>query len=330
MPFNKKFSKKGGHKKSSSSEFIVPKWKFFGKYALSAYPDETGSPLYIGDADSEAAFLGKGKIVATRSNENTEMMNRIGFAISMGASSFEAGIEAIDKYVPDVLGDADVEKLQKCGLASVKEILGTEDGKAFVKAAGTLNIGTKKKPTEDAVKEAIAAYVNFLKDENGQKRKALSRVAGFSARLYLMSMTMLEHLDLHEHKKKWCKGLSGKLSASARAWKAEPADADKMSAALVAAFLNKVQQNKAPKKKRNLSDDEDAGAAVATSSSADEEKSQSSADPGDSTSSSSSEKKQKKKKKQAKKKKAQKSRQDQKKSEKKAKKKAKKSDTESS
>jgi len=83
----KKSTAKGKDAKNADKAF-VPKFKFYGKAALVACPDEDGCPFYLNKADDEREFFSDGFIVNSRAPDNEELFQRIGMAVCLGAASF--------------------------------------------------------------------------------------------------------------------------------------------------------------------------------------------------------------------------------------------------
>jgi hypothetical protein len=75
----RKFQRKKGGKKPVKKDTpdpkrpkTVPKFMFFGKSALAAYPDAEGNPMYMGDAEDQEEFFRKGQIFGGRNKTNCE------------------------------------------------------------------------------------------------------------------------------------------------------------------------------------------------------------------------------------------------------------------
>ena len=89
--------KKGGKKYK-----FIKKFKFFAKYALAPFPDESGSPFYSIQG-SEKKMFKDGKIAESRTGGeqgNSELTDRIGMGISLGSATFDFGTETMQKKVP--------------------------------------------------------------------------------------------------------------------------------------------------------------------------------------------------------------------------------------
>jgi hypothetical protein len=238
----------------------VQKFKFFGKSILAAYPDEDGVPIYLNAAGDEQAFFKLDAIAKSRTKDNCEFFHRPGMALCLGASSFEQPVKAVQTKVPKGLDEAAVKTLKKTGLPEFAELLEEPEGKAFVIAAKTLNCGRSKKPDNASIDSALKGYRGFLMKDPKKLLKVLSRLAGFSARVYLGATTLAEHLALGEHKQLFAKNIEKvkKQTKEIQAWVKNSSDEDKYRKALVSAFKDKVKKHKKSKeKKKNASDSTD-------------------------------------------------------------------------
>ena len=166
------------------------------------------------------------------------------------------------KYIPDPRKDnleAASAKLEKGGLKALVELLSSEDGQALLEAVNTMNIGLTRKPSKEAVKAAVKKYRKFFTTEPEAKRRILRKVSTFVARLYLFTATAVEHLDFHNHLEKWAAlmhDVKRQLPEIQQLVK-DPKNSKKLEAALVAAFMDKVNKQKKEKRRRSLSDDDE-------------------------------------------------------------------------
>ena len=113
MAKSKKFQKKGGsynnvQKDQSGTKkdgpAYVPKFRYFAKRTLAAYPDENGVPIYLGEADTEKKFFKKGYCVKVSQRKDCEFFGRIGMAINLAASSIDAGAQTFKERVAPIAG----------------------------------------------------------------------------------------------------------------------------------------------------------------------------------------------------------------------------------
>ena len=243
--------KQGAGQKGAKKDF-VQKFRYLAKASLAPYPDEEGVALYLGKADDEKAFFKSGNIAKTRSKENCELLHRIGMAISLSASAFDVGNGLVEKRAPaagDFRGGSAGERFSKTGLTGFRELLETDAGQKFKKAAALLNTGKTKRPDKKDVAEAMSDFVAFLQSDKKRLRQSLARIVSFSAGMYLHSMTLLEHMDMQEHPEIWARQMQslGQQPKAVRAWARDPKDEKKMLAAMVEAFMDKVKGHKKEK-----------------------------------------------------------------------------------
>ncbi len=288
---------RGGHAKKTIRD-LVPKFKYFAKASLASYADEEGCAIHIGQSDDEKDFFISGAIAKTRKQDNCELGRRLGMGLCLSASSFDAGSRKLMKLAPQLdnfhQGKEQVKKYEKTGLAELLRLLTKPAGAEFRKAVGVLNAGKTKRPSREKVEQAVNHLLAFFDHSGVNLRKSLPRVSVFTSSMYIFSMTLLELLDLHEHKKAWTallKDDKGQPKA-VKSWIQKPQDKKKYAEALVDAFLSKVKQNKKEKTCQEAEDSSSEGIAGSTDSSKDSDgrriDSEDDSDVGDGTESSSS------------------------------------------
>ena len=223
----KKQGSKQGAKKGEAA--TVAKYMYFAKHTLAPYPDEDGSALYVGDHEDEAALLDPAAVLRSRNANNCEMLTRPGMGLSLSAASIDVGFRALRK--PAALG-------------KLKTVLKTEAGEALRKACATLNIGKNGKAKRSEVEKAVGDYIDAMTSAtNTELNEALVEVASFSSKVYLAVMAMLEHKALFERRKAWAKKMRAldQQPESVRLWAKDPTMFDKLKAALVDAFMQKMK-----------------------------------------------------------------------------------------
>ena len=249
----KQGSKKGAKKGEANT---VPKYMYFAKHTLAPYPDEDGSALYVGDHEDEAGLLDPAAVLRSRNANNCEMLVRPGMGLSLSAASIDVGFRALKK--PAALG-------------KLRAVLKTEAGEALRKACATLNIGKNGKAKRSEVEKAVGDYIDAMTSAtNTELNEALVEVASFTSRVYLAVMAMLEHKALFERRKAWAKKMRAldQQPESVRLWAKDPTMFDKLKAALVDAFMQKMKarlrkadgskaQSKKKKKASNSESQED-------------------------------------------------------------------------
>ena len=252
-------SKGGQDKKEEKNSGIVQKFRYFAKAAIAPYPDEDGVPIYLGQAEDEVEFFAAGAIANTRDKTNCEFLHRIGMGICLSAATFDNGITVLEK-ISDVVHHMDCDgkkSLSKTGMVAMLDVLGTEKGKAFKKAVRVLNTGKTGQPEKGKVEQAVSELMDFVDKSPEDLRKALSRCASFTASTYLFSMTLLELIDMSQHRDVWAKKMESlsKQPKAVKAWTKDAGNKKKFRAAIVAAFLDKVGKHKPPaSKKRKAAD----------------------------------------------------------------------------
>ena len=223
----------------------VQKFRYLPKAVLGAYPASDGCPFYLGDADDEKSFFKKG-FIATKAlgPDSCEAFWRLGMAVALYASSCEVGGKAVVDNIDDagVVGD-------KTGLKQLRALLRSPEGRDFLRACKTLNVGRDGNADRPEAKAAMKSYVTFLKDQEAPLRKAVSRTASFAAKVYQASMSLAEHMDLVACPRAWADAMQGGKNqpAPVQAWMKDPKDTAKLLTALTDSFMRKVGANKKPK-----------------------------------------------------------------------------------
>ena len=268
-----KFGKGGKNDKSGKQEW-VPKFSFYAKAHLAAYPDENGVPLYLGDADNEKKFFKKGFCLKTRTAKNCELFTRVGMALNLGASTFDVGAQTLEKRLGmlPALEEGEVKSnFDKTGLVPLVELLKLDEGEKFKLAAQVLNAGKDKTPTKEEIEEAVRDLFGFLETQQDNLRKVLPKVATFCAKGYLFAMTLHELLDFHGNQAVWANRMESdkKTGTAMKAWLEKPNEEELFLAAMTEAFVAKVKKNKKEKKKskkKKASDSSGSGSSGSESS----------------------------------------------------------------
>ena len=237
----------------------VPKFKFFSKNALAPYPSEDGCPFYLGEADDEKSFFKKGHIAQEVVSADTcEALWRLGMSVALYASACHVGGGALLGHVDDRgrVGE-------KTGLTMLCGLLRSPEGQDFLKAVKTLNVGIGGRVSQKEANVAVKNYVSFLTKKEPQLRKAVSRAASFTAKVYQATMCIAEHMDLLACPKAWADQMQGGRNqpATTQKWIRDPKDQGKLIAAMTDSFLKKMEGSKKPKGSKRAAadstDDED-------------------------------------------------------------------------
>ena len=234
----------------------VPKFRYFSKSTLSPYPTEDGCPFYLGDADDEKSFFRKGFIAKNVVGpDNCEALWRLGMAVALYSSACDVGGGALLGHV-----DEHGRVSDKTGLKQLGDLLRSPQGSRFLRAVKTLNVGVGGRVPRREAKEAMKVYVKFLTGNAEQIRKAVSRAASFTAKVYQASMCLAEHLDLAICPTEWANAMQGGKNqpAAAQKWIRDPKDQEKLIEALTDSFVQKMDASKKPKgAKRAAADSSD-------------------------------------------------------------------------
>ena len=233
----------------------MPKYSYFGKERLAAYPNEDGVCVYVGKGQDEKAFFSLENICASRSSKNEELRHRIGMGLALDAASLHNGTKVLHKHFGEAIPDDLQQQFHKTGLPKILEALASDAGQRFVQSLEVLDVGKTGQPRENAIKKALKGFVEYLQDDDGTLRRNLARLASYAAALYLFAMTLLKDMALVSNPKEWAAKVEGKQSDEVKAWLRKPKDDAKLLAALVHELLAKVEKNEpAGGKKRKASD----------------------------------------------------------------------------
>ena len=254
----KQVRKDGKGKTKGEGPKFVPKFEYFAKSKLAAYPSEEGKCVYTEKNHDEKDFFKLKNILKTRNSGNEELCHRIGMGLALDAASAHHGVEVLHKHFGEAIPAVPEEhaaQLGKTGLPKLLEALRSESGKKFVGCLTVLNVGKSGQPAESDVKDAVKTFVAYLQDPKGTLHRNLTRLATDAAALYLFAMTLLKDMALVQSPEGWAEKVEGKQSDAVKAWKRKPADEKKLRQALVTELMAKVENNEpAPGKKRRVSD----------------------------------------------------------------------------
>ena len=235
---------KKGKTKEKPQGTIIPKYAYFAKSKLAAYPDENGVPFYLPKGQDENKFLRLKSIFASCSGENEELCRRIGMGLALDAASTHNGAQLLRKRFGESLPEEMREKLRKTGIPMLVQALATEEGKAFEQSLSVLDVGKTRQPSEKSLKKAVQIFVEYLlNDGDGSLRRNLARLASDAAALYLFAMTLLKDMAFIHNAKDWAKKVEGKQRNEVRAWQKKPNDRARLLAALLAEIVAKARAN---------------------------------------------------------------------------------------
>ena len=289
-------TKKDQDKGKTKGPAYVPKYRWFAKRILAAYPDEDGVPIYLGDAEDEKKFFKKGYCLKVSQPKDCELFGRIGMALNLAASSFDVGAQTLRERVAPIasmeIGESATEGIQekfkafqdalnKLGLLPLHTMMASAKGAEFGEAVHVLNAGRTKKPKKEEITTAVKNCFSFLGEHEEDLRKCLPKVATFAAKTYLFSMTLVELLDFYSNKIAWANRVETdkklKHGPAMKTWLKEAQSEEKFLAAVVEAFAAKVKKNKKEKtRKRKASQSSSNNASESSSSDSNSENSSSS------------------------------------------------------
>ena len=251
---------KGGHG-SSDGVKAIPPYKHLSKTMMRAYPDQNGSVFQKDAKHSESDALKPKRLLTGLTSESSELLHRLGFGVSMAASSMQAGADFLVEYWQDA-------KIEKTGLPVLADLLQSKEGDKFRAALGYLNTANediKRSPKETA--DHVKTFIDFFLTDADKKSAIMRRVAMTSARTYLCSMAMLEVVTLTEDMAAWAEKYEPKEKqpeAMRRFFKSP--GKEKLIAAIVAMMMQR--EGRQQKGKRvTLSDDDNEKSASSDDSS---------------------------------------------------------------
>ena len=163
--------------KASAAKAFVPKYEYFAKAKLAAYPNEEGGCLYLDKGQDEKQFFALNNIAKSRSGSNEELCRRIGMGVSLDAASAATGVKLLEKHFSGEWPVAVQTSLHKTGLPKLKAALETTQGKQFVAALDILNVGKEGRPEEADIKKALKGFVDYLQKDPDNVQVPLARLA---------------------------------------------------------------------------------------------------------------------------------------------------------
>ena len=206
--------------------------------------------------------------------ECSELIRRLGMGVNLFANTVESGLEVLDLFfLPKDLDDhaAKAEKqFRKTGIPDFIEWL-RGDGCDFVGIVQYLNTGNGQVGTETETVERFEDLLKLLEDEDGEKMKALARMTDAAARIYGMSVHMMELLSLASKPKLWAKKVPEvqKQHAAVRKWLKDSSDKHLLAKAVAAEYASLAEKKRKRKADSSDSEDDDSDAASGEKSDSD-------------------------------------------------------------
>lgn len=230
----------------------VEPYLLFAKHSLRPYVDAEGCPFYLPRDKDESAYLKPKNITEMLSEDNSELVKRPGFGISMLSASVGSGLSFLDQYVPN--------NTKKLGIEDFVALMAAGDGKKFKEAVSNLVVIDGKDWNEEEAKKNLKIWVKFLRTHEAEVTKVAKRVCMTAGRIYLASTALLEMAALVNNPKTWAKKMTvtGKTQKECIKWTKAPTDDRKLIDMLLAALKERAPKKKAAKAGGLLSDDDSA------------------------------------------------------------------------
>ena len=183
------------------------------KFSLQPYIDGNGSPFYTGDLTPAKYLSTSNMIEKTLAGGTHELLNRMGYGLSLGGSTIEHGADFLETYA----GNEEKQRtaLRSFGIADVCDFFASRKGKEFVKAMHFFNDRNDIDRNEDSVRSNVKHFLRFIMDEPEKKAKVFRRLAIASAKMYIMAMELLAQVSCASDMERW-------QSSVANSQKAQP------------------------------------------------------------------------------------------------------------
>ena len=222
------------------------------KACLRAYASATGSPFFASSGQTDAEFLGLGNTLEKQEPYTSEVVNRLGIALSEAGGTVEMGVGLLKQYGQDP-GTA----AEKLGINGMVNLLQTEAGQGLLEAAETFNKHSEAPKEKKDLEAAAKKWLKFFLEEPKEKAKSVQRFVKAAAKSYLLGMELLQWLAVGKDPSKWAQKMRGTKNLQApgvQKWLRAPSDRERLLTALVAPYTSQtdIQQ----KKKQTLSDSE--------------------------------------------------------------------------
>ena len=234
-------SAKGG---KNSGRKAVDTWKHFGKSLLRPYADAFGTAINV-YGKREKDVLKPKNIAKTRQADNSELLHRLEYGLSMSAASIHSAATFLTKYTG--------ANWARTGIEEMTAMFEGPEGQQLMEALHYLDSSSEMTRSSTATKDHVKHLLSFLDTDADTKIKALKNVTMFTSRIYLGCTSLLELFALAEKPKIWATKYEPKeeVTSAMKAWLKSPRDTDKQ----IAAFASMIDQREKTKvKKSQLSD----------------------------------------------------------------------------
>jgi hypothetical protein len=220
-----------------AQEYLKPvdgRWHLT-KASLRPYASQAGSPFFAqNQKDSE--FLSLKSIGAAQQPDTSEILNRMGIALSEAGGTVCMGSDLLLKYAKDSAKASEALGFQA-------EMLQREAGRDFVSAAATFNKFDSAAKTPETLKAAAEKWVKFLTEDTAGKAKLIRRLIRTAAKTYLFGMEVTQWLAAAQDCGSWAKKMkSNKVlqPEQVQKWLRAPSDRSRLAAALVGSYRAQV------------------------------------------------------------------------------------------
>ena len=250
-------------KGSGASPYIkkVDRYKLAVKWFLRSYVDRDGQMMFT-DGQKATKYFTSDNMREVLDGEHSELIRRLGMGVNLFANTVESGLGALNCFfLPKDISDEDLENVDKSfketGLPEFLQWL-REDGSDLLGVVQYLNKTNEEVGTEKQTAKRFRKLLNLLADDHDDKMKALARMADVSARLYGLSVHLMEFIALASNLEEWGKKVPEveKQSPAVRKWVKNPKD-QRLLAKAVAANYAEGGEKKKRKKALDSSDDEE-------------------------------------------------------------------------
>jgi hypothetical protein len=246
-----------------AQEYLKPvdgRWHLT-KASLRPYASQAGSPFFAqNQKDSE--FLSLKSIGAAQQPDTSEILNRVGIALSEAGGTVCMGSDLLLKYAKD-----SAKASEALGFQATVDMLQGQAGQDFVSAAATFNKFDSTAKTPETLKAAAEKWVTFLTEDTAGKAKLLRRLIRTAAKTYLFGMEVTQWLAAAQDCGSWAKKMkSNKVlqPEQVQKWLRAPSDRSRLAAALVGSYRAQVW---APDQRGQALSDSDGERVVASNAS---------------------------------------------------------------
>ena len=191
-------------------------WQHLAKNLLRPFPDQAGNFLWVSakaGAKTEQDLLQPKNLAKGRTTNNCEALVRMPTYLSEEGACIARGVKYLEKLkTPEATG------------LDFLELFDEDGGKAFLAACRYFDKSDDADKEPENAAEHAEAMAKFLTEDGATKAKRARRLALVSARLYGVSVSLLEQMALAQQPEAWAGRLDrGKQPAeAAKAFQSKP------------------------------------------------------------------------------------------------------------